>query len=317
MKMLGIIASAIALTAATSAFASDYPVTVTDDRPTAVTFEEQPKNIVTLANYATDLAVALGITPIGLTTYEGDRPVYLGAAVDDAADLGDLTAPNLEKLADMDVDLTVGMLRYNAPFEEEISAVGKFIAFNTFSIADSDNAVMRTGEAFGYADETKALLADFDTMMADFKAHQPEQKTSYLFIWNYFDTFYAYYDNIMTAEMISMTGAENKIGRVENVESEEGAFLILDPEQLLKLDPDVLLIFTSNAGPIKHSPFYDRMSAVKNNRAYSVGYQYSQPAGPIARKMVMQEAAHLLFPDHYAKPDMPEGARATHIEFAK
>lgn len=315
MKVIYAALAGLTLTAG-AAMAQDFPVTVTDDRPADVTFDTMPLRLITLANFATDMAARLGIETLGVTTYEGERPIYLGEAADKGEDLGDLTGPNLELMAKINPDLTIGMLRYNAPFEEDIEAFGQFLAYESNTIADSLRIVSALGKVLGHAEEAEEMNAAYAELLDEVAEKAPEDAPSYLFIWDFYDTMFAYQDDLMPAEVFSRIGATNLVGSAPP-ESTDEAFEILDPEDLLNLDPDVLFIFASHGSPIKHSPLYDRLSAVQNGRAWRVGYQFSQSAGPIAREMVLREAAHLLYPDTFPAPDMPEAARATPLEFAR
>ncbi len=296
-----------------------FPLEVSDDRDGSFTIEKQPERVIALSNFAADLMVALGKEPLAVTTYEGKRPVYLGGSIDKALDLGDITAPNLELMAKLKPDLTVGLLRYNGPFEKQITAMGHFLAYHTADVEKSRQNVANLGTALGHAEETEALNRNFDRLRAEYaaKAKAHGKAPSYLFIWSFHDTFYAFQDNLMSAELLSDLGARNLVGHNDKVRLAEEAFKILDPEQLLALNPDYLLVFASHGGPIKANPIYQRLDAVKNGRAYSVGYQYSQPSGPIARELVIREGAHLLFPDLFKAPEMPDAARAKQLVFAE
>lgn len=298
-------------------FAHSFPLEVSDDRDGSFVIEQQPERVIALANFGADLMVALGKEPIGITTYEGKRPLYLGNSVDKAIDLGDITAPNLEMMATLKPDLTVGMLRYNGPFEKQITEMGHFLAYHTADVKKSIQVVADLGEALGYASEARALNSQFEQLRAEYTARTQGQGPSYLFLWNYYDTFYAYQDNLMPTQLLSDLGAKNLVGRNENVDLAENAFKVLDAEQVLALNPDYLFVFSSHGGPIKANPVYQRVNAIKNGNAYYVGYQYSQPSGPIARDMVVREAAHLLYPDLFEAPDIPEAARAVPLSFAQ
>lgn len=315
MKVIYAALAGLTLTAG-AALAQDFPVTVTDDRPAEVTFDSAPMRLITLANFATDMAARLGIETLGVTTYEGERPIYLGDAADIGEDLGDLTGPNLELMATLDPDLTIGMLRYNGPYEEDIEAFGKFLAYDSNTIADSLRIVSAMGKVLGHADEAEEMNASYMALLEEITAKAPQESPSYLFIWDFYDTMYAYQDNLMPAEVLSRIGATNLAGSAD-IDDPHEAFVILEPEDLLNLDPDVLFVFASHGSPVKHSPLYDRLSAVQNGRAWRVGYQFSQSAGPIAREMVVREAAHLLYPNTFPAPDMLDAARATPLEFAR
>ncbi len=299
------------------AVAGDYPVTLKDGRGKDVTLSQKPEKVAALWVAAADLLVALGRPVAGITTYEGERPVYLGKGLDNAKDLGDITAPNLEMIATTDLDLTIGMTRYNAVYADEIEKSGPLLTYDAEDIDASLKAVAKLGRALGAAEQADKMNADFLALRKDYAAKAPKKAKSVLFIWSYQDTLYGYQDNIMTAQLVGTVGTVNPLGRNEDAESPDAAFVSLEAEQLLALDPDVILMFVSHGGAVKFSPVYERLKAYKNNKIYSVGYQYSQPSGPIARELVVREAAHLIYPDIFEKPFMPDAARAKPIQFAQ
>ena len=47
-----------------------------------------------------------------------------------------------------------------------------------------------------------------------------------------------------------------------------------------------------------------QLTAVKNNRVFYVGDQWVETNGPIAREIVLREAAHYLYPDTFPKVDV-------------
>ncbi|MEM9584387.1 MAG: ABC transporter substrate-binding protein [Pseudomonadota bacterium] len=305
------------LLAASSASAQDYPKTITDGRGVEVTIDKPPERVAALWTGAADLLVALDRPVAGVTTYETKMPVYLGDAMEGAIDLGDITAPNLERMAVSDFDLTVGITTYNAPFAEDIQKFSDFISYEGFDMDSSLAAIAALGEVLGEKEKVASFNADFLALVDDLAAKAPAEPREALVIWSFHNTLYGYQENLMMAEMISRIGVVNPLGRNENVNSAENAFQVLEAEDLLKIDPDVILMFVSHGGAVPFHPAYERLKAYQNGEIYSVGYQYSQPSGPIAREMALLEAAHLIYPDVFDAPDMPEAARAVPLEFAR
>lgn len=299
------------------AVAETYPLTLIDGRDQKVTFEKKPERVAALWTAAADLMVALGLPVAATTTYEGKRPVYLGTPMANAVDLGDLTSPNLEVLATSNIDLTIGMTRYNAPYSEDIEKSSQFITYNGFTLDQSYHAIKQMGIALGAGEKAEKFNQDFQTLIKDMGAKAPKKAKSVLFIWSYQDALYGYHDNVLTAELISKLGTNNPLGFNEGAETADNAFSILEAEDLLKHNPDVILMFVSHGGGIKYNPVYERLKAYQNDQIYSVGYQYSQPAGPIAREMMLREAAHLIYPDIFPKAEMPDQARAQKIKLER
>ena len=300
---------------AAPAYADDFPREVVDDRQQPFEIAEEPERVVALAAFALDMVVALDREPVGITTYEGRRPAYLGDAVTASTDLGEVAAPNLELLDTLSPDLTIGSLRYHGAYQEEIGRSGDFLAWEPAGVAQSDKIVMEMGAALGAAEEAAQMNADFAALRADYAAATNSEGPSFLFVWNFFDTFYAYQDNLMTAQLLSDLGATNLVGFNTEVQSAEEAVRPLDPEELLALNPDVLFVFSNAEGPIQNNRVFSRLTAVRDGRAYAVGSHWSQPDGPIARELVLREGAALLYPSLFETPDMMEGAAAEPLAF--
>ncbi|MDA5558705.1 ABC transporter substrate-binding protein [Shimia sp. MMG029] len=302
---------------ASPSFADNYPLTVTDGRGAEVTLTEKPNRVAALWVPAADLLVKLGQPVAGVTTYEGQMPVYLGETVSGALDLGDITSPNLELLASSDIHLTVGMTSYNAPYADQIEPVSTFLTYDSYRLNDAMEAVQSLGNALGAAEDVEKLNADFTALMADYASRAPEEAREVMLIWSYQDTLFGYQNGLTATDIIAATGATNPLGKLPEGDSPDTGFTILETEDLLAHDPDVILMFISHGGQPKYNPAYERMTAYKNGTFYSIGYQYSQPSGPIAREMVLREAGHLIYPDVFDAPELPETARAVPVVFNK
>lgn len=309
--------SLISLAFAAPAEADKFPRTTTDGRGIEVEISAPPQNVAALWTAAADMLVALGRDVGGVTTYEGARPVYLGDAVSSAIDLGDITAPNLEIIATGKFDLTIGLTRYNAQFASQIERFGPFLTYEGFNLAQSKDAIEKMGDALGAHDTAIAMNTRIDYLISEMSNAIARKERSFLFIWNFQDTLYGYKNNILTAELIAQIGAVNPLGFDDTAETPDAAIQVLETEDLLRLDPDVILMFVSHGGAVAFEPAYERLTSYQNNTIYSVGYQYTQPAGPIAREIVLREAAALIFPDIFEPPEMPEGAAATPVRFSR
>lgn len=292
---------------ATTAVAQHYPVTVTDDRGAEVMFEAAPERIASLSIFGADILAALGLREVGMVTYEGSYPSYLGDGAG-LTDYGDMTAPNLELLVQDEVDLTIGMVNYAGPFADDLEAVGKFLAYDNVTLDDSYRSVESASAALGKAAEGIASNQAFKALIADYEGKAPGG-VSALFVWSYYDTLFGYQSNLLPSEFVPMLKAENVLGAGE-VDDPIQAFVTLEAEDLLALDPDVFFLFVSHGEEGKSNPAFAQMRSVKEGRAYLVGDHYSQPTGPIARELVFKEVAHLLYPETFPAPQLPAGSAA-------
>lgn len=80
-------------------------------------------------------------------------------------------------------------------------------------------------------------------------------------------------------------------------------------ETMLEKDPQVIFVYDGGQNrPHENNPIWQQLSAVKNNRVHYVGEHWVETQGPIAREIVLKEAAHFLYPDTFPAVDVREEA---------
>lgn len=300
----------------TSVNAAEFPATVVDDRNIVVTVKSEPKKLASLGTFAADLAKSFGIKPVGTTTYNGVRPIYLGESLDGAKDFGSIQQPNLELMTESGVDLVIGLRRYTEPYADDFTKFAPYLAYELLTYEDSKRAVASAATALGQGQKGVEINNAFEETLNDYSEKAPGG-ISAMFVWMWQDTPYAYYDHPMPASYLGALKARNVMGANPNVMMKENFGVPLSFEDLLTKDPEVLIMFRAEGNEYPNNPVFQRLKSVKNSRAYHVGYQYSQPTGPLAREIVLKEIAHLLYPDTFEKPDLPKGVAAEPVRFEK
>jgi iron complex transport system substrate-binding protein len=88
--------------------------------------------------------------------------------------------------------------------------------------------------------------------------------------------------------------------------TKDGRFGVeLSLETMLENDPEVIFVYDSGPNrPHENNPIWQQLSAVKNGRVYYVGDQWVETNGPIAREIVLREAAHYLYPETFPAVDV-------------
>jgi iron complex transport system substrate-binding protein len=163
----------------------------------------------------------------------------------------------------------------------------------------------------GEPDKGRELNNAFRALVAEYEAKSPGGKSA-LFVWAYYDTLYGYQTNQLPAELLPNLKVTNALGRAEVADPSQ-AFVPIEAEDLLKLDPDVLFIYVSHGEQGKANPVYAQLRSVKEGHAYFVGAHYSQPTGPLARELVFREMAHLIYPDTFSAPEQGENVASVII----
>ncbi|HZG58720.1 ABC transporter substrate-binding protein [Paenibacillus sp.] len=132
--------------------------------------EGTPTRIVTLYQGATDVAVALGIVPVGVVESWTQQPIYeyLRDELKDVPVVGTETQPNLEEIAKLKPDLIIASKLRHEKIYEQLSQIAPTVTHETvFKFKDT---VRLIGQAANAEDKADELLADWDARVADFQS---------------------------------------------------------------------------------------------------------------------------------------------------
>ncbi|WP_027960977.1 ABC transporter substrate-binding protein [Halomonas halodenitrificans] len=127
------------------------------------------QRVVTLYQGATDSAVALGITPVGVVDSWLEKPMYryLRDALKGVEHVGLETQPNLEKVAWLDPDLIVATRFRHERVRPLLEQVAPTVATGT--VFDFKASLALLAEATGREARARALLQHWDARVADFR----------------------------------------------------------------------------------------------------------------------------------------------------
>lgn len=316
-KVLWYTLSALLLINGMKAYSNTFPVTVTDDRNKQVIFEKKPNSVASVSVFGADLLAALGKKATGLSTLNHKQSAFLGKQTQRVLDLGEVHETNMELLTELDPDLTIGIRTYTEPFEKKFEEIGKFLAYDLVTYEDSIRAIESAGTALGEQANAIKLNKDFATRLNTYK-NKTAGNLTVAMLWHWGDVPYAFYDHHFTINIMNELNVTNSIGSSPQPEIKKLDSAPISMEKLLKLNPDVIISFKGESGPILNHPVWSKLKAVKNKRAYRVSDQYVMPHGPIARDMVLRELAYLFYPDNFEKPiDIPLDASAKLSTFTR
>ena len=133
------------------------------------TIEGTPTKIVTLYQGATDVAVAMGIKPVGVVESWAEAPVYnyMKNELDGVAIVGQETQPNLEEIAKLKPDLIIASKVRHEEIYDQLSQIAPTVAHET--VFDFKGTAEMMGQAMNQEDKVNELLGDWDTRVADFQ----------------------------------------------------------------------------------------------------------------------------------------------------
>jgi len=295
-NLLTATALAVTMTVSAVAVAATQTIAITDDRDETVELQAQPKRIA-------------AIMPVASTYMKQDKhPAYLLGLTEKMQPLGQRARSNLELLSDAKPDVIIAILRYTIANEAQLEKIAPYIALNMELLSESYAEVEKLAELFGQPEEGKKLNENFKRHLAEFAAQAPKDIHPRFQIMWAGDTPSSFHTEVTAASIVTALGGENIVGPMEP----GGRFSSeMSLETMLEKDPEVIFIHDSWGEPThENNPIWNQLSAVKNGRVHYVGEQWSETNGPIAREIVLREAAHFLYPDIFPAVDIKaEAAR--------
>ncbi|WP_413616060.1 iron-siderophore ABC transporter substrate-binding protein [Halomonas cupida] len=263
--------------------------------------EGTPQRIVTLYQGATDSAVALGITPVGVVDSWLERPMYryLRDELEGVEHVGLETQPNLEQIAWLKPDLIVATRFRHERVRPLLERIAPTVAQR--QVFDFKDSLRMLGEATGREQRANQLLDDWNERVADFRVRIADQlgdewpqkaavvrfKSDHVRIYS---TGFAgsILDEIgfTQPESIEDEGWGMKLSSKENIPvlNADVLFLLLDPN-----DPAIM----DNYRDWSSHPLWQQLDAVQAGRVYEV-----DPVSWIMGGGIL--AANLMLDDLYA-----------------
>lgn len=289
----------VAALAVGSARADDAPTrSVVDARGVSVQVPAKPQRVASISYLAADVALAVGVTPVA-TTYmtAGREPDYLLGLTAGMKKIGQRAKPNLELLAEAKPDLIVAMRRYTQGNAAQFEKIAPYLAYNMELYSESFKEVAELAALLGQPQRGQELNDAFQKRLDDYAAKAPKDKHPRFQIMWAGNTPFTFHTENMAAWIATKLGGENIAGPMV----QGGRFgLEMSLESMLEKDPEVIVVYDSGPErPHQANPIWSRLSAVKNGRVHYVGDEWVEPNGPIARELVLREAAHFLYPDRF------------------
>ncbi len=298
------IASVIVLLTCGGALAEEkQTLSIKDDRGVTVEAPLNPKRIAAISYLAVDVGLALGVKPVA-TTYmtAGREPDYLLGLTKDMKQIGQRAKPNLELLSEVRPDVIIAMKRYTVGNAAQFKKIAPYIAYNMELLSQSYQEVTDLSALFGKPERGEELNAAFKKDLADYAAKAPKDTHPRFQVMWAGDTPFSFHTENTAASIVAALGGDNIMGTM----TQDGRFgEEVSLETMLEKDPEVIFVYDSGPDrPHENNPIWQQLSAVKNGRVYYVGDEWVETNGPIARELVLREAAHYLYPDTFPAVDV-------------
>lgn len=261
------------------------------------TVPNKPQRIVVLTNEATDMALALGVTPVGaVKSWSGD-PYYEYLATDMAGVpiVGDEMQPNLEKIVALQPDLIVGSRLRQGQIYKSLSAIAPTVFSETIGESWQDNLRLY-GQALDREAEAEQLLNDWDARVAQMRQKLSAKDLTISLVRFMPRGARIYLQDSFPGQILQAVGLERPASQANHGFAENISF-----EQIPQMEADALFyfIYTGESGdqtpgsitnPWLNHPLWQQLEVVQSGKAYAVSDVVWTTAGGI-------QAAHLLLDD--------------------
>jgi iron complex transport system substrate-binding protein len=230
-------------------------VQVIDDRGVAIELAQPPKRIVTLLPSLTEIVCELGACDrvVGIDNYSNWPP-----SVRKLPRLGGLDEANIELIVGLKPDLV--LLGYSSRAMGRLESLGiRTLALEPKNLADLHRVWEQVGRALGAPDAPQA----WERLQAQMEAAARSLPAALRGTTVYFEVNsgpYAASESSFIGELLARVGAANV------VPGQLGPFPKLNPEFVVRADPQVIMISDRNSQPLKDRPGWDRIRAVRTGR---------------------------------------------------
>lgn len=255
-----------------------------------------PRRIVTLYQGATDSAVALGITPVGVVDSWVEKPMYhyLRDRLDGVPHVGLETQPNLEEIAGLNPDLIVASKMRHEKVYSQLAQIAPTVTHETvFKFKETLDLI---ADATGREAEAEAWHEAWDARIADFQRQvrsQPDidwpQKVALL---NFRNDHARIYYSSFAGNILNELGFE----RPESHKEDVWGVKLTSKESIPSMNADVFFIFMTETDPTvvenfedwTSHPLWNTLDAVRNDQVYQVNeVDWNMGGGPIAAERMV------------------------------
>ena len=232
-----------------------HAVTVTDDRGVSVTLAQPPQRIVTLMPALAEMVCELGACGrlVGVDDF-ANWP----EAVRKLPHVGGLEDARIETILALRPDVV--LIPVSSRALGRLEGLGlKVVALEPKSFGDVQRVLLQLGEVLGVSDAPAAWTRIDQGVLAAARSLPPALRGTRV----YFEVNsgpYAASESSFLGEMLARVGAANV------VPGSLGPFPKLNPEFVVRADPELIMISDRNAQALKDRPGWDRIRAVREQR---------------------------------------------------
>ncbi|GAK43466.1 ABC transporter substrate-binding protein [Paenibacillus urinalis] len=260
---------------------------------------ESPERIVVLEQGFAQIVAALEVKPIGVADdnkperFPKDTLEYIQGYTS----VGTRSEPNLEVIRTLEPDLIIADTSRHSAIYEQLSEIAPTIVFknDTADYAQSLAATEAIGEALGKGSETQVLIQEHQDGIEELRTQIDRNKTVLMITPDEEDgqSFQVRTSTSFHPSFLIEAGLQYALM------DEDETNQLMTTEQLLAIDPDVMLILlnedaTSVIEAQADNPLWNSLAAVQNNNVHEVELAtWSRQRSIVSLNQIMDEAADI------------------------
>lgn len=230
-------------------------ITVVDDRGVSVTFEQTPKRIVSLLPSLTETVCALELCHrlVGVDRYS-DFPKI----VQRLPQVGGGLDPSVEAIVALQPDLV--LMGTSTRAADHLRTLGlNVVALEPKTHADVERVIIKIGQLLDVPDPQK-IWRSIDTAVSNAAKSVPQSAKTTRVYFEIDQGPYAAGETSFIGETLTRLGVKNI------VTAKLGAFPKLNPEFVVRADPDLIMVGQRSAVGLMQRPGWSRISAVRHQK---------------------------------------------------
>lgn len=264
--------------------------------------EGEPTRIVTLYQGATDAAVALGVTPVGVVDSWVEKPMYqyLRDDLKNVKHVGLETQPNLEEIAKLNPDLIIASKLRHEKNYDLLSQIAPTVTHQT--VFRFKETVQLMGEAMNKEEKANEVLADWGNRVANFQEKIKEVKGDNWPLEVAVLNFRADHARIYFSGYAGLVLNELGFTRPTSHQQDKWGIKLTSKESIPKMNADTFFVFMSDNEAVKNTyqewtehPLWENLDAVKNGDVSTVDQVAWNMAGGIISANIMLDQIY----DHF------------------
>ncbi|MDR4924784.1 Fe(3+) dicitrate ABC transporter substrate-binding protein [Peribacillus simplex] len=255
-----------------------------------------PKKIVTLELSFLDSLNALGIKPIGISDdNKKDMITKLVGQEMDYTSVGTREQPNLEVISSLQPDLIIADAERHKGIYKDLQQIAPTIVLKSRESTYQENldSFKTIAKAVNKEDAAEKRLSEHEKTIKELKSKLTVDSNMTVLPAVVRDTsFQAHTSSSYDGELLERMGLKNAI-------QQEQPHAEMNLEQLVEIDPDVLLL-ANNEGKLltdewKDNPLWKDLKAVKNGQVYSVDRDlWTRYRGVVSAEAIAKDTLNML-----------------------